>query len=140
MEGVVEGAEGHDDQSYYERCLQEGEDHSEKLVEPAQKHEVEYSFKGFAEKAEQEEHHYEDKGERHDLHHLLRCGDVLRYPSGHYVGESGRCPDADNYGNYGDRLGDEAFPDALDEGGDEANQKNDIQDVHICLKMSIFAD
>ena len=72
-----------------EAGLDQGEDHSQKLVEPSEHHQPEDSFEGLSYCRQDEEHEYEDEGESNHLEHLLGSGDVLSYPCADDVGEPG---------------------------------------------------
>ena len=104
MEGRVEGVEGHYCEPHQKACLEKGEDNAEQPVQPAQHHKLEDALQNLAQSCKYEEHDDEYQGEGHNFQHLLRSGDVLTDPNAHGGGESGRSPDADYDGDYGNRL------------------------------------
>ena len=139
VECVVERAEGHDAESDDEAGLEKGEDDSEKTVQPSEHHELECAFQKLSDEGQGGDHGDEDECECHNLHDLLRTLDILSEPCADQSREAERKPYSGDDRYDGDDLRDEALAEALYQSWHETDQKNDIQYVHNCLKMSIFA-
>ena len=134
---AVEGIEQDDDQADDQPGLEQAQDGSQQLVHAAEQDDFQEGLDPFPDQIEEGGDHHHDQDEGDDLHHCGRSiGQVGGDPVADQSGETEREPGAEEKGEEGDHLGDQSLPETFDGGGDQADQQDDVKDIHALLNNS----
>lgn len=131
MEIPVQCVEQEYCQAQDKQAFEHGEHHAEKLVQPPEHDYLDTGLDELPQGEQGEYHHNQYDRERHDVQYGRR-GPVkpLPHPAAHDGCELEREPYSEHQRNDRDYLGYEAFPQAVDYGGYEANEDYYIQYIH----------
>ena len=138
MKCRVEWTEGHYDQTDYQTAFEEWKKDTEKPVQPAEHHNLQYAFQKFAESRESSYDSDKYQCEWNYFQNLLRSFDILRKPGACGGGELEWQENAGQYGYNGDYLGYESFSQSLYEGWNETYENYDVQYIHLSIKKCVY--
>ena len=140
---MVDGIEEDGQRPENQERGQQGEHEPQRLVQPSQHRELQHPGEQPPHEHEQQGNHDQDQRERDDLQHRRRDfrerGHLLPQPAADHVREVEGDPDAGNQRQESGDLRDESFLDAVERGGDEAQQDNDVEHAEMLHKMLEFA-